>query len=380
MKATLNKAEFYRTLSHALGVVDRKSTMPILAMVKIKAEGETLEIQATDLETSYHGRCAAQVEEGGEAVTHAVFLERLVKELPGLSFELESGDRHNLHLTQGEMIYQFFGLPPDQFPELPKLEPGAGAVEIDAGVLKGMLSQVQFSQGDDLQYNLNGILWEKIKDNGETLLRLVSTDGHRLTLSEKDHSFILDLLDLEEGGRMVPAKGVREIIKFLDKEEKISLIFTDQHLFLVGSGKMLNIRLMDKKYPEYRRIIPKETKFRISFDRVEFINALKRLSMMEIGRFKSLKVTIPSDGKEMLLTIDSPDIGQGQEKVGGLEFLQGEPMRNMTLGFNIRYLLEPLFLMQDEKVILEITDLDRPARLIGMDHPQFWTMVMPIAS
>lgn len=380
MQITVNKDDFRNALSAVLGVVDRKGTMPILSNVLVQTRENGLGIMATDLEVNYKGLCGAEVSDVGAITVPAHQLFSLVKELPGSTVEMETTERSTLKLNSGEARYQLHGLPPDQFPPIADLEPGTGIVNIPGKLLKSMIDKVLFSTGDDLQYHLNGVLWEKIEaeDDPYKALRLVSTDGHRMTLIEKEFPFV-NLLFLQQSAIMVPTKGMREISKFADGQESVGLALDKERLFIIGEGRHLAVRLLDRKFPDYRRIIPPGFTHQILIPREEFARMVKRLSLVETERFKS--VTLALGPEEIGLSSASPDLGEGQERISGIQLIEGAPETlNFEMSFNSAFLLQPASFMGNGHVIFSANGPASPARIMGADDPNYFSLIMPLSA
>ena len=378
MKVTVQKDEFRNALSAVLGVVDKRGSLPILSNVLIEADGNLLKIMATDLEVNFKGLCGATVTEPGAITVPARQLFSLVKEFPGLVVNMETTDRFSLKLESGDSRYQLNGLDPEQFPPLPEIEPGIGVVNIPGKDLKGMIDKVLFSTGDDMQYHLNGAMWEKIEDEGgPPTLRMVTTDGHRMTLIDREFVMV-GLLFLTQNSIMVPLKGMREIARFADGQETVGLALGDKILFVIGEGKHLAIRLLDKRFPDYRRIIPPGFNHQITIPREEFAQTVKRLSLLQTERFKG--ITIALGAEEIGVSCYAPDMGDGQEKITGIQLLEGDPdTLNFEMGFNAPYLLQPLAFMGNGHIILSTTVEDKPIRIMGADDPNYFSVIMPMS-
>jgi DNA polymerase-3 subunit beta len=335
---------------------------------------------ATDLEVSFKGFCGATVTEPGEITVPAHQLFSLVKESPGLAVDMETTERHALRLNWGDAKYQLNGLDPEQFPPVPEVESGTGVVNIPGNVLKGMIDKVLFSTGEDRQYDLNGVMWEKIEpdeDGTYLALRMVSTDGHRMTLIEREFPFA-SLLFLQQASIMVPLKGMREIARFADGQDAVGLALDDKFLYVIGEGKHLAVRLLDKRFPDYRRIIPPGFNHQFLVPREEFARTVKRLSLVETERFKGILLGLGAE--EMSLSSSSPDMGEGQEKITGIQLLEGDPETlNFEMGFNAPYLLQPLSFMGNGHIIFSVNEEDRPARIMGADDPNYFSVVMPMS-
>ncbi len=376
MRLTMERETLLKGVSRTLGVVDRRGTMPILSHFLLDAADGVVTISATDLEVSFQGQYPAMVEEPGSLTLPAHYVHNLIKELPGATLNLEGTEKSNLQLTVGESRYQLLGLPADQYPAIPQITDQT-MVEVECRVLREMIDKTIFSVSvDDLQYHLSGIFWERTQnDEGAYFLRMVSTDGHRLTLIERplpesEHFGI-------EEGILIPRKGVGEISRLLGEEEKVSLGLTKQSLALKADSKYLFIRLLEKKFPEYRRIIPDSSTFHFVVNRREFRDTLHRISMLSTERFRGVIMKLGAD--ELEASFSNPEVGEGRE-VLPLKLEKGDPEAlPMEIGFNARYLLEPLNVIDADEVVLEINDRDRPCRLVSKGDPAYFTIIMPMS-
>jgi DNA polymerase-3 subunit beta len=378
MEIKADQETLVKAISAVLGVVDKKSTMPILSNVLIKTNGGGLEIGATDLEISFKGYCPAQISGEGAVTVPAHQLGSLIKELPAGELELKSNGKHTLKIRRGDSLYKLSGINPDQFPPLPS-RPEGGCVEMESKVLKEMLRKVIFScSGDDLQYHLASVFMVAVEKDGRPYLRLLTTDGHRLTLIQRENPLVGLLAGLDQG-ILVSRKGAAEIIRFLGEEEKVSLHLDGNMLTVLAGDKLLAIRLLDKKFPEYQRIIPESFVHRLAFNREELFATVKRLSLLTSDRFKGVLFKISAETAEVFH--QSPDVGEGREVLQQLLVENSDPGKfPLEMGFNARYLLEPLAMMTGERVVLEVNETERPARLSDPGDPHYFSLIMPMST
>jgi DNA polymerase III subunit beta len=401
MQVSVEQGALLRGLEHTLGVVDKRGIMPILAHCLVEANGQGLVISATDLEISFRGAFPAEVRESGTFTVRAHTLHSLVKGLPkDVNLEV-TGDDDQIKLIAGESRYKFLAFPAEQFPPLPAVAE-ENLVEVEAAALVDLINKVLFSMGDDLQYHLQAVLWERVEHEGEIRLRLVSTDGHRLSLA----AGLPGLEGLEAlTSVLVPAKAMREIKRFAEhnaKDGKIHLglmwpkeeqgsIFDEesqekeeaeekakeppQFLCLKAGGQELSVRLLGLKFPEYQRIIPESFEKGFTFNRQELAAAIRRISLLTPERFRGVVFTLAEGTAE--LTHENPDVGKGRELVEVLE-RSGTLDEPLTVGFNARYLLEPLAVMKGDLAVLEINEPARPALLRDPGAPGASWLVMPM--
>ena len=207
-------------------------------------------------------------------------------------------------------------------------------------------------------------------------LRLISTDGHRLTLIERplaeSGQFPMDK------GILIPRKGMAEVIRFLAEEEKVSLGLGKQSLALKADDRYLFIRLLtDKKFPDYRRIIPESFAYRFAINRRVLFDTIRRIALLSTERFKGVILKLMPDHLEV--TFNNPEVGEGREVVGLLMEQGDAGALPMEIGFNARYFLEPLNAMASDMVILQVNEKDRPCCLVDQIDPHYLSIIMPMS-
>lgn len=394
MKAIVNQPDLAKAVSAVLGVADKRqrgiSALPILSHVLLEANGDGgIRVSATDLELGYKGFCPGRIETPGAIAVPARELAALVKDMPKGDLEIEATKNHGLKVIQGEAKYRLHGLPPGQFPPIKDAEAGTGFFEMPSAVLHEMGRRVMFSiDARELQYAINCVRWENIEDQA---LRLIATDGHRLTIAE----YAFPLMGLVLGdGILVPKKGMVELLRFLEGCETVSLAVQEQHLIAKTGDKTLTIRLMAGRYPDYRRIIPGEFAAMYTFNREEMLRALKRLALVTPNGVKGVVFT-PQEN-QVMLEAEEPGVGTGKEIVywseektlpttqaieenGHEEQKEALAPDLSKFGFNIRYLLEPLAAMTAENVEMEGNDAHKPFRIRATGDSSFFSLVMPLA-
>jgi DNA polymerase-3 subunit beta len=375
MQVKVDRETLLKGVARTLGVVDRRGTMPILSHFLLQAQDSKLLISATDLEVSFRGEYPAEVLEPGALTQPAHYFFNLIKELPGESLELTGTEKSNLKIQVGDSHYQLHGLPADQFPPIPEIT-DESLVQVDSPLLREMIDKTIFSvSADDLQYHLSGIFWQRVDSETGYQLRLVSTDGHRLTLIERplpeSQQFAI------EDGILIPRKGVAEISRLLAEEEQVSLGLSSKSLALRVNDKYLFIRLLEKKFPDYRRIIPEAFNYRFALNRRQFFDTLRRISLLSTDRFKGVVLKLAPDHLEA--TFNNPEIGEGREVLPLVLETGDDAGLPLEIGFNARYLLEPLNVMAGETVFLEVNDRDRPCRLMEHGAPDYFSIIMPMS-
>jgi len=365
----VEQKDLSKAIAAVLGVVDKKTTMPILANVYLKTNGNGLEVGATDLELSIKTYCPATIKSAGAVTVPAHKLAELLKGKIG-EIQLTETPGFNLELVRNGSRFTLAGIDPAQFPPIPA-KPGFW-VEVEAGPLSNMLGKVLHAvSGDPLDRYLNAVLIEAIKPD---TLRLAATDGHRLALAEgKTPAASL----IKSKGITIPRAGAYQLIQFLKGCDKIRLSIENERLVIVDGDRLLAMRLVTegKKFPDYQRILPSVPVYRFTFNREELAEAVKSVGKLSTDRFKGVVFRFSKKGAALFF--DNPETGAGEETLASFQVEHGKPIFEM--GFNARYLLEPLAVMQGEKVVFEITGNDKPLKLTAPDNPDYIEVIMPMS-
>ena len=373
MKVRIGRDELLTGLQRVQGVVEKRNTMPILSNILLEAKHEGAEIVATDLEIGMRGLYKATVLEQGGVTLSARKLYEIIKELPSSDIEITSGDNHWTTIQAGKSQFKIVGLPSSDYPALPSIEREGLTPLTGAGVLE-LIRKTLFAAGDnDARYILNGLLVTLNTTENKTLLRLVGTDGHRLAVAEREVGKPGAKEAPTEIKVIIPKKAAQEMRRLLEEggDAEPLIGFTKNLMIFRKSGLLLTSRLMEGNYPNYQQVVPKESNRRILVRRSELESALRRVSVLSRDKASAVKVTFESG----LLTLFSsnPDIGEALEELPAR--YEGEPLNT---GFNARYLLDVLAVMEGDSVSLQMDTALSPCLLQEAETPGFKCVVMPI--
>jgi DNA polymerase III subunit beta len=376
MQFDIEQETLSKALGQVLGVVDKKSTMPILSHCLLQTDGNGVFISATDLEISFRGFYPAEVTQPGAITVPADFFHKVINDLPKGSLALVGTKKAAMQIQTGESQHKLYGLPAKQFPEISGAA-GENLVELEGCLLRDMVIKTIFSAagGNQELPGLKGVFWEKVEIEETSWLRLLSTDGHRLTLVER---LLPDYTEMDLGkGIMVPYKGMREIYRFLNGQEKVTLGLGEKTLTLQAGDKHLSVRLLDGKFPDYRRIIPDGHAYRFAIKRIELADTLKRMVQLSSDRIKGMVFNLTADSVEV--TFADPEVGEGREIIPVILESADASLLPLKVGFNARYLMEPLQVMTGDTAILEINDCNHPCRFMGKEDPHYLNIIMPMS-
>jgi len=366
MNLTISKEQIINGLQAVQNVVSARTTLPILSNVLLRAEGERLEFTATDLDVTVACGVEAKVSKAGASTVPVKKLFGIVRELSSLEIELEVDEKNTCSVRAGASFYKINGLSADEFPPLPKFKEDKKVV-LPQETLKSMMKKTSFAiSTDESRYVLNGIFLS-LKDHKMTM---VATDGRRLALVDEE----LDIAEKSQGEFIIPAKTVNELNRLLlDKGEVEIRYVENQASFTLkdekGSTVLIVTKLIEGNYPNYRQVIPAETKERVALVREEFLHALRRAEIMTSEKSNSVKLSFAKNKLE--ITANSPEVGEAKES---LAINYKGP--DMAIAFNPKYIIDPLNALTNDEVFLELIDELSPG-VVKINGP-FLYVVMPM--
>ncbi len=363
MEFRIHKAEFLKGLRIAHSIADRKSTMPMLANVLLRATGKNqLRVAATDLNVSISAELESENAAEGGLTVGAKNLHDIISNMPGDEVSIRKAENNWAEIKAGKVDYRLVGMPDRDFPKVPDHE-GAEFREVDARILREMIDRTLFSVcNDETRFHLNGVLFESNGSNA----RMVSTDGHRLSKVERE----LDGTPNLSAGIIIPKKGVVEIKRVLDNAEKSSLAVRAPYIFVRGDGMTLAVKLIESQFPPYEQVIPKEHTKEVVIDRQLLLSALKRAQLMS-SETRGVKFSVSEGG--LVITSDNPDIGEVREELEA--DYSGEAV---SIGFNPKYVIDLLSQMATDQVTLELNGELDPGLLRPFSGDDYLGVVMPM--
>jgi DNA polymerase-3 subunit beta len=366
MNLTITKEQIINGLQAVQNVVSTRTTLPILSNVLLRAEGDRLELTATDLDVTVACAVEAKVKKGGATTVPVKKLFGIVRELTNAEIDIEVDEKNICTIRSGSSFYRIHGLSADEFPPLPKFKEDK-KVALSQETVKGMMRKTSFAiSTDESRYVLNGIFLS-LKDHK---LTMVATDGRRLALVDEE----VDASEKSQGEFIVPAKAVNELNRLLQDKGEVEIKYSDnQAAFTLKDEKGFTVliitKLIEGNYPNYRQVIPGETKERVSLVREELLHALRRAELMTSEKSNSVKLSF---GKNRLeITANSPEVGEAKESLA-----VNYKGKEMAIAFNPKYLIDPLNALGDDEVFVELIDELSPG-VLKINGP-FLYVVMPM--
>ncbi len=340
MKFSAARDVLLKPLQAVIGVVERRQTMPILSNVLLVAKGNELAVTATDLEVELVAQAEVSVEAGGEITVSGRKLLDICRALPeGATVDLSvSGEK--VIVRAGRSKFSLATLPAAEFPTVEDIKAGQ-TVTVDQSVLGRLIEKTHFSMAQqDVRYYLNGMLLE----TGGKHLRAVATDGHRLALCEAEVDTAVD-----EQQVIVPRKGVLELQRLLSGEGSVDVELGENHVRIQLEGIRFTSKLIDGRFPEYDRVIPKDSSNELTSDRDALRSALQRTAILSNEKYRGIRLIIRDSG--VVMQAHNPEQEEAEEE---LEVAySGE---DIEIGFNVNYLLDALGGVDGEEVRMSVQD------------------------
>jgi DNA polymerase III subunit beta len=375
MGIVVERESFMSGLSLVQGIVERRNTVPILGHVLIEPDKTSLALSATDLEVGI--RTEIQCKGGKEKsfTLNARKLFEIVREAEGEEISISPADGDWVELICGRARFKMMGLDPRSFPAMPsqaaRTEEGKKApkasLTVSAAVLATMIDKTIFAVSpDEARYNLSGVFLES-HEAGKT--RMVATDGHRLSMIDRAvPGFSM------EGGAILPRKGLAELRKLLDAggDGEVKLVLDGQLASLKRGATEVSMRLVEGEFPDYRGVIPKQSKYRIAVGRDTLQAAIKRAAIFSNERYRGVRLALSTGA--LTVSSTSPEIGEASEAID-VDY-RGE---EFAIGFNASYVLQALAVIsQGSDVELGLSDEVSPGVIRTPTDSEFTYVVMPM--
>ena len=348
MELQIGRDEFNQALYRAQGIVEKKSTMPILASVLLEATqgegGGRLRVSAFDLEIGVTGTHPAEVVKTGAVAIKHKELYDIVRALPEKTVVMRREANNRVKITSGAAEFNIVGQPAEDYPPFPRAEK-VSFVAVEPTALLEMIEKTQFAiSADETRHNLNGVFFETEAGS----VRMVATDGHRLALVQRPIEGNFNM----KKGVIVPRKGLFELRRLLGEEGTgaCELGFTETSgVFRRGELTMV-MRLIDGIFPDYMQVIPKEADRTVTVDRPRLLETLKRMSLLSSDRStNAVKFELLTD--ILRVSSQNPDLGDAKEEIPVT--YGGQPMQ---IGFNARYLMDVLSVVDSAQMNVELCD------------------------
>lgn len=367
MKFTISRDALFKPLNLVAGVVERRHTLPILSNVMLVLEGDMLSITGTDLEVEMIGRVKLDqaASDGGEITLPARKLTDICKSLPeGSDMTFTVKDDKVTITAGGRSRFSLSTMPAADFPSVEESS-GAQSFTVKQGDLKRLIDRTSFAMAQqDVRYYLNGMLWEL----NAGYIRVVATDGHRLAMCTHE-------AEIEANNALqviLPRKGVIELSRLLiNEEQEVVVVIGSNHMRATTADFTFTSKLVDGKFPDYDRVLPKNSTKSIFGSRDELRQAFARTSILSNEKYRGVRLLL----SENTLTIIANNPEQEEaEDIVTVDYA-GE---DLEIGFNVSYLLDVLSVLSGDTVKLSLSDANSSALLEEAEQGDSRYVVMPM--
>ena len=369
MELSVGREELVRGLHLVQGVVERRTTLPVLANVLLEPTGDGVAITATDMEVGLRTVVPAQVKKKGVITVSARKIYEIVREMNAQEVTIRAAQAGWVEILGGRSKFKIVTLDPKDFPSLPlgAQAPQGVTITVAAGTLREMIDRTLFAVStDETRFNLSGVFLCPGEDGA---LRMVATDGHRLAMIDRR----IPGAKLERGVIM-PRKGLAEARKLLDAtpDAEVTMTVSPKDVGINVATVSFFMRLVEGEFPDYRQVIPGAARAKARANRDDLQAAIKRISLLASERSGGVKLQLKKGSLE--ISASNPDQGEASEDIE--VSYAGEPL---SVGFNARYLIDVLGVHAEGDVIeLGLTDEVGPGVLRGSQDADYTYVVMPM--
>lgn len=371
MEFRIDKEAFLKALQKIQGIVEKRTSMPILSNVLLETVDSSLHVTATDLEVGMKSIYPADIQAQGKITVNAKKLYEIVKELPNQQIIFSTKENDWVEIRCGKVHFNIVGLSADEFPYFPTVNE-ENLLEIESSLLRGMIEKTSYAIcNDDTKYNLNGLFTkaETTEQDGQ-ILKMVATDGHRLSIA----SCPLNGLTGQElaKGVILPKKGVYELKKIAEENSgSLKFGFMDNSAVVKQSDSFMVMRLIDGEFPDYNRVIPKSNERTITIKKDDFTHSVRRMAILSSEKFKGIMLEISTSN--IKISSSNPELGDAMEEIDVI--YDGEPL---TVRFNARYLLDVLAVTETDRLVMKFKDELAPSIILPENSNSFLAVIMPM--
>jgi DNA polymerase-3 subunit beta len=369
MEFTINRDIFLKSLSHAYGVIEKKTALPILSNILIEAKGSKIKITATDLDIIYSEEISIEkIEKEGSTTTSASILYDILRKLePNALVNINLENVNKLKLTSSNSKFNLLCISSDNFP-LSEEDINQKTFEVSSPKLLKLLNKTKISiSNDETRHYLNGIYLHKTKSENKTFLSGVATDSHRLSSSslEIDENTVFNSI-------ILPKKTIYQLISLLEQDTTIVKISNNKSKikFEMNNGVLIS-KVIDGRFPDYSKVVPVGNEIALHVKLSEFKNSIERVTTVSSDRKEGVKMILTKDSLQLM--VNSPNSGEGIENITAKYNSQ-----DMTISFNSRYLIDLTSQIENESILVNLKDSGSPVLINDPSDKNSFHVVMPM--
>lgn len=372
LECTVLKTDLLEGLNSLQNITNKRGTLAVLSNVLVDTNGTELILTGTDLEVGLRLSVPAQIADTGTLTLPSKKIFEIVRESGSEEITIEETGNNWVQIKAGLSTYNLAGIASDEFPSFPDFDDET-FTSFEAHIFLDLIDKIIFSIASEQEniYSLTSVLIEKEKRDGVNYLKMVSSDGHRLSIMEKDVAVDVDTFNLNEV-TLIPKKGIQELKKFCENRDTVDISFEKKQMVVRDGDAVMVIRLKQGEFPQYRSIINAVSIDNcIKIERIPFLESLKRINLFTEDIFHTIQLQL--EGDRMVLTSQNADLGNAKDEQK-IDY-SGEPL---ILGFNCRYFIETLQVMECEIVEAYINSNNSPCLMKSDDDKGFLSIIMPM--
>ena len=369
MEFTIDRDIFLKSLSHANGIIEKKTTLPILSNVLIDVKNSKIRITATDLDIIYSEEIVLnELKNEGSTTTSASILYDILRKLePNSKIKFSLQGINKLNLISGNSNFNLLCISPDNFPLLDEDIKQKTFEVLSQQVLK-LLNKTKISiSNDETRHYLNGIYLHKINIENKSFLSSVATDSHRLSSSRLEIDSNTNFESI-----ILPKKTIFQLISLLEQSTNDLKISNNKSKikFEMDSGILIS-KVIDGRFPDYSKVVPKDNDKVLQIKLEDFKNSIERVTTVSSDRKEGLKMNISKDFLQ--LSVNSPNSGEGTENIKA-QFNS----ESMNISFNSRYLIDIATQIESDSIVINLKDMGSPVLIKDMSDKNSFHVVMPM--
>ena len=368
----ISRDDLLRAISAQQNITSKKGTLAILSNVLVEVKPEHVVLTGTDLEIGLKQTIPAEVIETGILTLPAKKLFELARESGSTTISFKELDNNWVEITAGSSLYRLAGMVADEFPQFPYYDEQK-MIPIESAVMADLVDKTVFSIALDKEnmFTLTAAMLQKVKNDDHLYLKMISSDGHRLTIMSREVDASLDGLQMNST-TLIPRRGVQEIRKFCENKNVFSFGIEEKQAVLKNEDSLLIIRLMEGDFPDFQGLLNVLSKDNsIHIDRLRFLEGLKRINLFTEDLFHAIKIDIEEN--KMVLTSQNADFGSAKD-----EFTVDYSGQPLSLGFNCRYFIESLQVMEGTIITASINSQESPCMITSDEDTGFLSIIMPM--
>ncbi len=374
MKISVEKKNIIETLANIQGITGKRSSLAITENILITAQENKISICATDIETGFEGIYPADVEKEGVVTINAKYFYDIVKKISGEKIYIKEGENRLVMISDTEdgekLKYNILGAEPDDFPQLPKIEE-VSYIEVDSLLLKNMImwATMVTPGATEKRAHIVGACLEIIDDKGQNKIRMISTDGKRLTKTQ----FQCKIDDEQEKGKkiIIPKKALSELFKFLKEKGKTKIGIKDNYFIVKNKSETIYVNILSGQFPDLTSLFKDEKRIEVKLKKNRFKDMLERMAILTSDNYKG--VFFKFDKNRLVINAANPEKGEAFEYME-IDFKD----KKKEMMFNPYYFIDAINIIEGEDVLIKIKDEHIPCIVCGIKNQDNINIIMPM--